>query len=256
MVRHIEDEIEYYYDSHSTEEDLMGETAFHFALVQYLFAVLTWLFEGQPCALHGNLNIYQTTNAMEYPLAPDIAVFKGATYQYIRSWKVGKMGPAPQVVFEIASKETWAKDLGEKPTKYARMGTQEYYAYDPNEPLLPQSKSRRLFGWQLDPHGIMRPMTPVNNGALWSKNLESWLVPDGVYLRLYDREGQMRLPRDEAEARQVEIEKRRAEVATWRAEIEAMRADDEAKRAKEAIRQAKVLREKLRSLGIDPDKVL
>jgi hypothetical protein len=29
MARHIEDEVKYYYDSHPTEEDLMGETAFH-----------------------------------------------------------------------------------------------------------------------------------------------------------------------------------------------------------------------------------
>ena len=27
MARHIEDEVAYYYDFHSTQEDLMGETA-------------------------------------------------------------------------------------------------------------------------------------------------------------------------------------------------------------------------------------
>jgi len=254
MARQIEDEIEYYYDSHSTEEDLMGETSFHFDLVQYLVAVLSWLFDGQPCAIHGNLNIYQTTNVNEYPLAPDIVVFKGMMHRPLRSWTIGRSGPAPQVVFEIASEETWAKDLSEKPIKYARMGVQEYFAYDPNEPALPRSKSRRLFGWQLDPQrGIMRPLTPGAGGELWSEQLQSWLVSDGAYLRLYDRDGQLRLTGQEAEARRAQIEAARADAEARQKEIEQQRADAEALRADTEAERRKSLEEKLRSLGIDPD---
>jgi Uma2 family endonuclease len=233
MARKIEDAIEYYYDSHPTAEDLMGETAFHDALTLYLVAVLKWLFEGQPCAIHHNLNIYLTPNYREYPVAPDIAIFKGLSYQWVPSWKVGRTGPAPHVAFEIVSPETWTKDLTEKPAKYARMGVQEYFAYDPNEPILPRSRSQRLYGWQLDrQRSILLPMTPGAGGELWSEQLESWLVPDGVYLRLYDRDGQLRLTREEAEARQKEFERQRAD--------------------REAARR-KALEEKLRSLGIDPD---
>ena len=77
MARHIEDEVEYYYDSHPTEEDLMGETSFHDDLIRYLFDVLNWLFTGKTCAIYRNLNFYQTSDVMEYPLAPDIAVIQG-----------------------------------------------------------------------------------------------------------------------------------------------------------------------------------
>src|SRR5450755_3658694 len=143
MARHIEDEVAYYYDSHSTEEDLMGETSFHADLVNYLMDVLRWFYQGQLRALYENLNIYQTANPREYPLAPDIAVIEGVSRESTRSWRVGKSGPAPQVVFEIASEETWKKDLEEKPLRYARMGVQEYYAYDPHEPPLPRSANRR-----------------------------------------------------------------------------------------------------------------
>ena len=244
MARHIEDEVAYYYDSHSTQEDLMGETAFHRALVSYLVEVLKWLFQGQLCAIYDNLNIYQTANYHEYPVAPDVAVIKGVAYQLLtRSWRVGKSGPAPQVVFEIASEETWKKDLAEKPVKYARMGIQEYFAYDPHEFPLPPSRNRRLFGWRLDQDSqTMKEMLPDPNGSLWSESLESWLVPDGTTLRLYDRNGQMRLTHAEAEAqlRQIEAQLRQAE----------------AKRADAAIRQAQALAEKLRSLGIDPDQIL
>src|SRR5712691_9848119 len=179
MAEQIENDVAYYYDFHPTEEDLMGETSVHATLVHYLMEVLTWLFQGQACAIYENLNFYQTANPNEYPLAPDIAVIKGIPFRHLRSWKVGKSGPAPQVVFEIASEETWKRDLDEKPLEYARMGVQEYFAYDPNEPVLRRTSSQRLFGWQLEQDRVqpqMRVMPIGPGGRLWSAHLESFLV--------------------------------------------------------------------------------
>ena len=127
MAKHIEDEVVYYYDLYPTEEDLMGETFIHRMLVEYLMDVLTWLFWGQHCAHYANLNFYQTSEYKEEPLTPDIAVIKGVDVQDVTSWRVGKTGPAPQVVFEVGS-ETWKNDLDEKPLLYAHMGVQEYFA--------------------------------------------------------------------------------------------------------------------------------
>jgi len=250
MAQHFEDEVAYYYDFHPTEEDLMGETAVHADLVHYLRDVLRWQFRGQRCAIYENLNFYQTANPKEYPLAPDIAVIKGVDYRLVRSWRVGKTGPAPQVVFEFASEETWNNDLEEKPLKYAQMGVKEYFAYDPNErPLLRRDTSRRLWGWQLDKsRGEMREMPVRPDGCLWSQHLESLLVPDREYLRLYESNGQLRLTGQEAEAEARHAEARRAEAEARRAEMEA-----EARRT--ATRRAEVLAEKLRSLGIDPDQL-
>jgi len=201
---------------------LMGEPSAHSALVHYLVNVLNWMFHGQTCAIHKNLNFYQTPDSSEYPEEPDIAVIKGVAYQPTRSWRVSKSGPAPHVVFEIASLETWKKDLEEKPLKYARMGVHEYFAYDPHEPPLPKSSSRRLFGWRLGQDGSSMKEMPIGPGSsLWSPHLESWLVPDGAILRLYDHSGQLRLTQAQAEAR-----------------------------------RAQVLAEKLRSLGVDPDQLL
>ena len=198
----------------------MGETSFHADLVRYLMEVLTWMFQGQFYAIYENLNFYRTTDPKEYPIAPDIAIIKGIQQRPARSWRIGKSGPAPQVAFEIASEETWRKDLTEKPGKYAEIGVQEYYAYDPLEPPLPRSGNRRLFGWQLNQQ-TMQAMTPDEKGALWSPYLDSWLVPDGAMLRLYDRAGQLRLTH----------------------------AEDEARRSL-------AMAEKLRSLGINPDQLI
>jgi Uma2 family endonuclease len=235
MARHVEHEVAYYYDFHPTEEDLMGETSVHAALVEYLAAVLRWLLREQVCAVYKNLNFYQTPDPKEYPLAPDIAVIKGIPFRHVRSWRVGKTGPAPQVVFEIASEETWKKDLHEKPMQYALMGVAEYFAYDPNDPPAWRGTSQRLFGWQLEKGKRAMRVMPVDvSGRLWSPSLDSFLVPEREYLRLYDRNGQPRLTEAEAEARRAEAEARRAEAEARRAEA---------------------LAEKLRSLGVDPDQV-
>ena len=221
----------------------MGETSFHAELVIYLMEVLRWLFRGQPCAIYDNLNFYQTSDATEYPIAPDIALIKGVAQQPARSWRVGKRGPAPNVVFEIGSEETWNKDLTEKPDKYAHMGVQEYFAYDPNDPPLARRAKQRLFGWYLDTSGHhMTMMQPRSDGALWSRHLESWLVPDGTMLRLYDTQGHMRLTFGEAEAQLRQAEAQRAETAIQQAEVEA--------------RRSQIYAEKLRSLGIDPEQLI
>lgn len=228
MSKSIEDEVAYYYDSHPTEEDLMGEAAVHAALVRYLMAVLSWLFEGERVALYENFNFYQTPNSREYPLAPDIAVIKGVDYtDEIPSWRVGKSGPAPHVLFEIASEKTWIHDLREKPERYGQMGVQEYFAYDPHpRPVYRGVGGRSLLGWHLV-HGVMQEMTPALNGSLWSVHLDSFLLPDGKLLRLTDRQGYLRLTEAQAER-----EARKAEA-----------------------RRAEGLAEKLRSLGIDPDSL-
>ncbi|HVB60942.1 MAG TPA: Uma2 family endonuclease [Ktedonobacteraceae bacterium] len=217
MAQPMRDEVVYYFDVHPTEEDLMGETPPHSWLVHYLIDVLTWLFQKQVCAIHENYNFYQTSDEHERPLVPDIAIIKGIPTLDARSYRVGVYGPPPQVVFEIASAETWKNDLQEKPGAYARMGVEEYYAYDPNQPPLSLSrkKGRRLFGWQRDhASGMLREMPVEMNGRLWSPRLESYLVPDGKLLRLADRFGNPRLT------------------------------------------QAEVMAKKLRELGIDPDQLV
>lgn len=256
LPRDLTHKVQYYYDSHPTEEDLMGETSWHASLIDYLKAVLTWLFRGQTCAIYDNLNFYQTIEPMEYPVAPDLAVIKGVEFRHGKSWAVGRTGPAPQVVFEILSEETWKKDLREKPDKYASMGVQEYFAYDPNEPPLRRNTSTRLRGWRLDARRKeMVEIAANETGWLWSEHLESWLVPDQTYLRLYDREHKMRLTGEEAQARRVEEAGELIEDALERVEKAIKQAEVVTQQAEKAIRHAQVLAEKLRSLGINPDEL-
>ena len=248
--------VQYYYDFHPTEEDLMGETAWHDRLIDYLKAVLSWLFREQVCAIYGNLNFYQTRNPREYPVAPDLAVIKGISYRYTRSWTLTNGEPAPQVVFEILSEETWKKDVYEKPSKYASMGVQEYFTYDPHEPPIRRGDAPRLLGWRLDPQRReMVTLAANREGWLWSEQLQSWLVSDEAYLRLYDQDHQLRLTEAEAQAQQAEMAAERAETEAKRAKAADERAAIEAERAKAAMRKVQALAEQLRALGINPDEL-
>ena len=221
MSQHLEQEVEHYYDWHPLEEEEMAVTSFHARLVRYLMALLEWHFRGKICAIHENLNFYQSRDYMERPLAPDIAVINGEPDSDCRSWIIGLTGGPPQVVFEILSSDTWGKDVSEKPLRYARMGVEEYFAYDPNEPPLVQETSHRLFGWRLDrTRGQMVRLPLDAQSRLWSQQLSCWLVPDGTMLRFVDDQHHR-----------------------WLTEAEAQ------------TRKAQVLAEKLRSLGINPDEL-
>ena len=166
------------------------------------------------------------------------------TFRFVRSWRVGKTGPAPQVVFEFASEETWHNDLEEKPLKYAQMGVKEYFAYDPNDPPINRLDKSS---------GQMRELVVYPDGRLWSQHLESYLLPDREYLRLYDGQGVLRLTRAEAEARRAEEEARRAVIEAEARQAAERRAVIEAEARQAAERRAEVLAEKIRALGIDAD---
>jgi Uma2 family endonuclease len=263
MHEHVEDEVIYYYDLYPTEEDLMGETSIHRRLVTYLAAVLRWLFHKQVCAVYENLNFYFTAVSTEKPVAPDIVVIKDTPFEEIPSWRLGKTEPTPQVVFEILSGETWRKDLEEKLPTYGRMGVQEYFAYDANSKPLARATTQRLFGWRRDEQtGLLSPLQGWRDGRLWSRQLDSWLVPDSVFLLLYDRHGNLRLTEAEAMAQQAEAEAEARQAADRRAQAEAeareaadRRAQAEAEAREAADRRAQALAEKLRSLGYDPDQI-
>ncbi len=120
------------------------------------------------------------------------------------------------------------------------MGIQEYYLYDAETPPTLKRIEKRLLGWQLDKVSGPQELQADAQGRLWSAHLNSFLVPDGGYLRLYDRFGQLRLTGMEAETA---------------AKIAAMRyAEAEAEARRAEARKAQALAEKLRALGIDPDQ--
>ena len=246
-------DIDYYYDSHFTKEDLMGESIPQFNFAQHLIDVLHWLYIDENWLILGNVNIFQTDNPREYPLAPDVAVWIGlpnsVDYEQLKSWRVRPpQFPPPSVVFEAASKKTWKKDLNEKPQKYATMGVKEYYAYDSNEPQVWQPRTTRLLGWAMANDGAT-PMTKDERGWLWSAELAHWIVPRKTRVELATETGDFRLTR--TDALRAERVARREEQRKLR-EAERQREETERKFEVEHA-ELERMRALLREAGIDPD---
>lgn len=238
-------EIQYYWDSHDTEEDLMGESDAHRVLTRYLAEVIRQYYRPEPCFVAENLGIHRTRDPMDKPAVPDISVFPGVDRsklpERLRSWSLALPDrPAPAVVFEIASDRTWEADIEEKPGIYARMGVKEYFFYDP----LRESRRRlQLRGWApvgMQPQELLRD----SEGRLWSEVLQSYLVPDGVMLRLTDSNAGVRLTEAEIAALAAEQERRSAD--------QERRTREAAERERDAAAEELIrLRARLRELGID-----
>ncbi len=194
------DELYYFYDDENNFEKLRFQDmpgAYHDLLITYLKEVLVWFYRLEQCAVYRELNFYETDRVKESPLYPDLAILKGQQWQGLTSYRLGVTGPAPDVVIEIISAKTRYKDLYYKPERYARWGTAEYFAYD-NRPNRQRRASPRLSGWRLNQAGVYEPLLPAANDRIWSEQLNSWLLPDEAYLRLYTPNGEQRLTEAQA----------------------------------------------------------
>ena len=242
-------EIERYYDTHAVEDEEVGQSWEHLNAIDYLYAVLKWMFHNTRTAIGNSINLYQTNvdgekaTDWEKPKSPDLMVIENLVVDELPkdrkgSYFMGLSSPPPPVIFEISSEATWQKDVEEKPAQYAAMGVSEYFAFDPNIPGIWTGDWRnyeRLVGWRRPLNSNQSQEIPKDKaGRLWSEQLQSWLVVEGKLLRLYTADGE--LPLSEAEA-----ERQRTEAERQRTEAERQRADK--------------LAEILRRYNLDPDKL-
>lgn len=199
--------IERYYDTHPLEGDELTQSLPHFAVIEYLVAVIKWFFSGKRVGVVSNVNFYKTENTFEPPISPDVAVVDGLIVKLpeikgTTSFYIGTDGPTPRVVLEIASKETWKQDLEEKPAKYYALGVTEYFVYDPSDQPVWTRQWRsfnRLIGWRRNPAlGQFELLTKDKMERLWSEELESWLMVEPEGLRLYTADNVLRLTEAEA----------------------------------------------------------
>jgi Uma2 family endonuclease len=192
------------YDIHTRSGEESSHSFFHQAAADNLVNVLKYYYQGQQVGILCNINFYQTDDPHELGVSPDIAVVKDFSWEraFSERWDnyfVGPCGPPPCVIFEVCSEATSGFDLDQKPKLYAEMGVTEYYAFDPHKRYASYrtrwQEQGPLLGWHYkspDHYYRVRP----ENGRMWSEQLDSWLVVDGKLLRLYTRDGQLRL--DEA----------------------------------------------------------
>jgi Uma2 family endonuclease len=158
----------------------------------------------------GNLFIYYKKGVPSAVIAPDVFVVFGVEKKKRLSYKVWQeAGKVPNFVLEITSATTQENDETEKPLKYAALGVQEYFQYDPTgDYLTPQLKGSRLVEGKyevISPNDLPDGVLSIKSEQL---SLDLRLI-DGE-LRFYDpRSGKKLLSYQETEQARQQAEQAR-----------------------------------------------
>lgn len=229
------------------------------------FEWIVTIKEGLEAAFRDRPDVFVAGDLLWYPIegdnktraAPDALVAFGRPKGYRGSYKQWEEGGiAPQVVFEVLSPGNRAPAMLEKFRFYERFGVEEYYIYDPD--------AVELTGY-LREGDVLRPIPELDGwtsprlGIRFDLSGEELVIyrPDGrpfltyVELAIQLDEAERRA---EAESRRAAAERERAEAESRRAEAERERAEAESHRAAAERERAERLAERLRALGIDPDR--
>jgi hypothetical protein len=208
-VQAVKKELALYPENYLLWEAELSDSAPQSNMLLYLIRVLKNYYTDDKWMLAHNRNLkHPEIHNKRQTIAPDLAVYKDI---YIPEREQARMTtyvinppqrPAPPVVFEACSDDTWRSDIGiaenQKIAIYRRIGVKEYFAYDANDPKVIKDANgkrlpRRLYGWRYV-DGLIIPIQPdpARNNWLWSNVLDSWLEEDGFYMHLYDRDGNLR----------------------------------------------------------------
>ena len=96
--------------------------------------VLKIRYGGRPDVyVSGDLLIYYEEGNPRKSVAPDVFVVFGAANHMRNVYKLWEEPKAPDFVLEVASENTWRKDLGRKRALYAELGVREYWLFDPRD---------------------------------------------------------------------------------------------------------------------------
>ncbi|MCP4700741.1 MAG: Uma2 family endonuclease [Gammaproteobacteria bacterium] len=225
--------------------------------------------KGRPFVVLANVGLFYSLR--KPPLVPDVMLSLDVRLpadlwaKRNRAYFIREYGKPPEIAIEIVS-TTKEHEASGKMCDYAHAGVRYYAIFDPEQCL---SKKRMLHLYEL--HGTGYIETARQQFPEIGLGLTVW---NGVYteienawLRWCDRNGKliatgaecMRAEQAEQRAEQenmrAEQAKQRAEQAEQRAEQESMRAEQAKQRAEQAKQRTARLVEKLRKMGIDPDKI-
>jgi len=211
-------------DLYSDEPPL--ETELHLRQIILLFKCLEWLWRDRnDFYAAGNLTIYYSQNKLKTEdfRGPDFFVVLDTEPKTRKSWVVWEEGGKyPHVIVEILSESTANTDKEFKKKLYQDIfRTPDYFWFDPY--------TLEFAGFHLV-DGRYQPLTPNEQGHLWSQQLELYLGIDQGLLRFFTPEGEL-VPTPEEEA------------------------DSERQQKELALSKAERLAAKLRELNIDPDTI-
>jgi Uma2 family endonuclease len=196
---------------------LMADNTKQFRWIVTIKENLEWLFANDPNVfVAGDLLWYPVEEDNKTRVAPDILVVFGRPKGDRGSYKQWEEeGIAPQVVFEILSPGNTRSEMNRKLLFYDRFGVEEYYLYDPER--------NDLSGW-LRTEGFLDIIDSI----------DGWISP-----RLNIR----------FELSAIELQIYRPDNTVF------LTYTENAQRAEQAEQRAEKLAERLREMGVNPDRV-
>jgi Uma2 family endonuclease len=166
-------------DYPESDGEPMAETDVHYRLMTDLRFELEQFFRGESDVyVSGNILFYYVEGNPKKRVAPDVFVARGVRKGDRRVYKLWEEGRAPEVVFEVSSRQTWREDLNTKWRLYEDLGVKEYFIFDPEYDYLVEP----LIAWRLE-SGRYEAVEVVD-GAVKSETLNLELVNTGETLRL------------------------------------------------------------------------
>ena len=231
------------------------ETQRHKLQMDMLIDTLSpWLAMRNDGYVGGNMFVYFSLAQIRTQdfRGPDFFAVLGVPKKERLSWVVWEEGKAPDVVIELLSESTAARDKNEKKLIYQnQMRVPEYFWFDPFNP-------DDWAGFSMQ-HGVYQTIAVNTQNQLVSQSLGLALTRwqgiykgiEAVWLRWVTMEGEL-LPTSEDIAEQ---EKRRAELERRRAEQQRQRAEQQRQRAELAESQLKQVAVNLLQQGMAVEEV-
>lgn len=166
-------------DYPESDGEPMAETDVHYRLMTDLRFELEQFFrDDADVYVSGNILLYYIDGNPKKRVAPDVLVVRGVHKGDRRVFKLWEEGHAPDVIFEVSSRQTWREDLNTKWRLYEDLGVKEYFIFDPEYDYLVEP----LVAWRLESGRY--EAVEVIEGAVKSEVLDLELVNTGATLRL------------------------------------------------------------------------
>jgi Uma2 family endonuclease len=235
----------------------VAETYDHLYALLVTLEVLRQYLVGRQATVLGNQFLYYAQGFPKLRVAPDVMVIFDVAPGGRDNYKIWEEGQVPKVIFEMTSQGTKDQDQVFKKTLYEQIGVTEYWLFDPKGEWVEENlRGYRLRGEtyeqitdnRSEPLQLRLQVEGRLIGFYREDTGEKLLIPDELAQSLR----QEVLARKQAEER-AEQERQHAAQERQRTEQERQRAAQERQRAEQAEIQVQQLKERLRSLGVDPD---
>jgi Uma2 family endonuclease len=243
-VAHSQQEIIY----PSSDGEPLAETYDHLIAITTTLLILLKHLEGQQATVLADQFLYYAQGFPRLRVAPDVMVILGVAPGGRDNYKTWVEGQVPAVIFEMTSPGTRSQDEVEKKKLYESIGVTEYWQFDPRgEWIVEKLRGYRLVG---DLERVYMPIVDNRSNVLQlqlsvdQKIIAFHRLDNGVKLLTND---ELNIALEQTEQR-FETEMVARQQAEQRAEAESQRADFAAQRAE-------VLADRLRQLGLDPEKI-